>query len=207
MMRALRKVLAAAALAACAFFVSAEPTVEVSFEPLTAADQWDARTYRAIWKESGPQIVAAFEAVTCLPFAEPAVSAVIANDVSHSGGPDHAMQLRATYSLAQKRATLVHELGHRHLWQLAKRIDGIDGHMTLFLVLDRVWARVWGEQFAAERIRGESEWLAEYDYGKAWRWAQSLTHTERDRLWNELLALNGFAARCDGSAQTVAASP
>jgi hypothetical protein len=128
--------------------------VEVEFVALSAADQWDTRTYRAIWDEFGERIVAAFETVTCLPFTEPQVSAVVANDVSHSGGPEHPMQLRATYGRAVKQATLVHELGHRHLWQLAKRLDGIDGHQTLYLVLDRVWAQVWGETFAAQSIRG-----------------------------------------------------
>ena len=62
--------------------------------------------------------MAAFETVTCLPFTESTVPAVVAEDVSHSGGPEHAMQLRASYSRAVKESTLVHELGHRHLWQL-----------------------------------------------------------------------------------------
>ncbi len=173
--------------------------VEVEFVPLSPADQWDTRTYRAIWDEYGDRIVAAFETVTCLPFVEPHVAAVVANDVSHSGGPEHPMQLRATYARAVKQATLVHELGHRHLWQLTQRLDGIDGHQTLYLVLDRVWARVWGEDFAAQRIATESEWLASYDYGAAWQWAQSLSRAERARLWNELLARNGFAS-CNGPA-------
>jgi hypothetical protein len=179
---------------------SAARAVEVDFVPLSPADQWDTRTYRAIWDEYGDRIVAAFEAVTCMPFVEPHVAAVVANDVSHSGGPEHPMQLRATYARAVKQATLVHELGHRHLWQLANRLDGIDGHQTLYLVLDRVWARVWGEDFAKQRMATESGWVASYDYAAAWRWAQSLKHAERVRLWNELLALNGFANGCSGAA-------
>ena len=169
-------------------------SVEVEFVPLSPADQWDTRTYRAIWDEFGDRIVAAFETVTCLPFLEPRVGAVVADDVSHSGGPEHPMQLRATYARAVKQATLVHELGHRHLWQLANRLDGVDGHQTLYLVLDRVWAQVWGEDFAAQRIATESAWLASYDYGQAWRWAQSLSRSERARLWDELLARNGLPA-------------
>jgi hypothetical protein len=172
--------------------------VEVEFVALSAADQWDTRTYRAIWAEFGERIVAAFETVTCLPFAEPRVPAVVAEDTSHSGGPQHPMQLRASYLRAVKQATLVHELGHRHLWQLVERLDGIDGHMTLYLVLDEVWARVWGDGFAADRIRSESEWQASYDYGTAWRWARGLNRAERARLWNELLARNGFPGSCGG---------
>jgi hypothetical protein len=178
--------------------VSPAKAVDVQFVAHTAADEWDARTYRAIWKEDGDRIVAAFEAVTCLPFHESTVSAVVADDVSDSGGPEHPMLLRATYGRAAKQATLVHELGHRHLWQLARRLDGIDGHMTLDLVLDRVWAYVWGQKFADERVRGESEWLASYDYGTSWKWARSLKPQERARLWNELLVRNGFPGGCRG---------
>ena len=191
----------ASAVVLVAALLGARPSnaVEVEFVALSAADQWDTRTYRAIWDEFGERIVAAFEAVTCLPFSEPHIPAVVANDVSHSGGPAHPMQLRATYGRAVKQATLVHELGHRHLWQLAERLDGIDGHMTLYLVLDRVWAQVWGEDFAAQRIQGESEWLASYDYGEAWRWARGLTGDERTRLWNQLLAMNGLAGGCNAA--------
>ncbi|HUQ53556.1 MAG TPA: hypothetical protein VM692_15120 [Gammaproteobacteria bacterium] len=167
--------------------------VEVEFAASSPADQWDTRTYRAIWNEYGGRIFAAFEAVTCLPFVEPHVAATVANDVSHSGGPEHPMQLRATYARAVKQATLVHELGHRHLWQLTQRLDGVDGHMTLFLVLDRVWAEVWGEDFAEQQIRVESNWEASYDYGKAWQWARGLGKNERARLWDQLLAKNGLA--------------
>ncbi len=172
--------------------------VEIEFVASSPADQWDTRTYRAIWDEFGEHIVAALETVTCLPFPEPRVPAVVADDISHSGGPEHPMQLRATYARAVKQATLVHELGHRHLWQLAERLDGVDGHMTLYLVLDRVWATVWGEDFAAERIRTESEWRASYEYGRAWQWARGLESGERARLWNELLMRNGFAGNCNG---------
>ena len=159
-------------LVAALLGASAARAVEVEFVPLSPADQWDTRTYRAIWDQFGERIVAAFETVTCMPFVEPHVAAVVANDVSHSGGPEHPMQLRATYARAVKQATLVHELGHRHLWQLANRLDGVDGHQTLYLVLDRVWAQVWGEDFAAQHIATESAWLASYDYAEAWRWAQ-----------------------------------
>jgi hypothetical protein len=172
--------------------------VELEFVALSAADQWDTRTYRAIWAEYGEHIIAAFEAVTCLPFVEPRVGAIVAEDTSHSGGPKHPMQLRASYVRAVKQATLVHELGHRHLWQLAERLDGIDGHQTLYLVLDEVWARVWGKAFAAQRIRSESDWRATYDYAAAWEWAGSLERPERARLWNQLLRMNGLPGNCTG---------
>src|SRR5262245_22966089 len=91
-------------LVAALLGASAARAVEVEFVPFSPADQWDTRTYRAIWDEYGDRIVAAFETVTCLPFVEPHVGAVVANDVSHSGGPEHPMQLRATYARAVKQA-------------------------------------------------------------------------------------------------------
>jgi hypothetical protein len=172
----------------------AQPAVD--FIAATAAHESAARAYRSIWERDGERIVAALEARTCMRFAEPAVAAVIGDDVSHSGGPEHPMGLRASYDLDVKRATLVHELGHRHLWQLAERLTGVDGHRTLYLILDRVWADVWGEHFAAERVRGEATWRASYDYAAAWEWARGLTIDERGMLWNRLLALNakGYCA-------------
>jgi hypothetical protein len=174
---------------------AAQAQVEVVFMPLSRADAYDTGTYRAIWAEYGERIVAALERRTCLPFSEPYVSATVAEATSNSGGPEHAMRLRASYRRVVKQSTLVHELGHRHLWQLEERLDNIDGHMTLYLILDRVWADVWGEEFAEERKRGEAEW--DDDYEAAWAWAQSLEPDERVRLWNRLLRMNGFSDRCE----------
>lgn len=175
---------------------SAAAEIELRFLAATAAHESAARAYRAIWEADGARILEAFEAATCLPFAERDVAAIVDDAVSHSGGPEHPMSLRASYGQDVKRATLVHELGHRHLWQLAERLDDLDGHETLFLILDRVWAAVWGEDFAAERVRDESSWLASYDYGAAWQRVRSLARDERVLLWNRLLALNGFAGGC-----------
>lgn len=186
----MRRVPIAAFLVAAAA-AGAQAQLSLEFIASSAAHEHAARTYRAIWEEDGERIVAALEARTCMPFQETSVAAVIDDAVSHSGGPEHPMGLRASYDLDVKRATLVHELGHRHLWQLTERLDGVDGHQTLYLFLDRVWADVWGEDFAAERIRGESSWHATYDYAAAWAWARRMTPDERSRLWNRLLAMNG----------------
>jgi hypothetical protein len=68
--------------------------------------------------------------------------------------------------------------------------------MTLYLVLDRVWADVWGDTFANRRIEGESGWDDEYE--NAWAWAQSLSVDRRTALWNRLLRMNGFNGYCYG---------
>jgi hypothetical protein len=167
----------------------AQPTVD--FIASTSAHESAARAYRAIWQQDGARIIAALEARTCMRFSETAVAALVGDNVSDSGGPEHPMSLRASYDLDVKRATLVHELGHRHLWQLAERLDSVDGHRTLYLILERVWADVWGDAFATARVRGESSWQASYDYAAAWAWARALTTDQRGVLWNRLLTLNG----------------
>jgi len=169
---------------------AAQAQVDAVFIASTAVDEYDAKVYRAIWDEHGERIVSALETWTCMPFPESSVAAMVAEAVSHSGGPEHPMRLRASYLRQVKQSTLVHELGHRHLWQLVERLDDVDGHMTLYLVLDRVWADVWGEEFAEDRVRGESGW--DSDYAAAWAWVRSLTAEERARLWNQLLSMNGF---------------
>jgi hypothetical protein len=184
----------------CAFLVAgaAQAQTKVDFIASSAAHEYAAKVYKAIWDEYGERIVAALETRTCLRFPEFKLSAAIADAVSHSGGPEHPMQLRASYARHVKQSTLVHELGHRHLWQLAERLGDVDGHMTLYLVMDHVWADVWGEEFAEDGVRGESDWHSNYDYAAAWTWARSLEPEERSRLWNQLLVMNGFPGACNG---------
>lgn len=192
----------AACLCALLGMGSAAAQTELTFLAATAAHESAARAYRAIWEADCARIIEAFEAATCLRFAERHVAAIIDDAVSHSGGPQHPMSLRASYGQDVKRATLVHELGHRHLWQLAERLDDVDGHETLYLILDRVWSAVWGEEFAAQRVRDESSWLASYDYAGAWQRVRSLDREERVLLWNRLLVLNGFPGGCGVDARS-----
>ncbi|MCZ0952328.1 MAG: hypothetical protein OXQ89_13925 [Rhodospirillaceae bacterium] len=176
---------------------AAQAQPELIFVPANAALPYAVRAYQEIWDEDGERIVTALETRTCLPFSEPSVTAIVDYAVSHSGGPDYPMRLRGSYAPDVKKSTLVHELGHRHLWQLAERLEGVDGHMTLYLILDRVWADVWGEEFADDRVQYESNWGD--DYAVAWAWAKSLGSEERLRLWNRLLIMNGFPDGCGDS--------
>lgn len=179
-------------------FTAERPRVELEFIPGTPAHGYAARIYESIWNEHGERIIAALETRSCMPFREERVAAVVEDATSHSGGPNHPMRLRASYPHALKQSTLVHELGHRHLWQLVERMSYLDGHKTLYLILDRVWADVWGEDFAEAQVRSESAWLAEYDYAAAWRWVRGLAPAERVRLWNRLRWMNGFSGECKG---------
>jgi hypothetical protein len=198
-MRLFRALWTTAALAGLTLAsVPASAHVEVEFIPYSAAHGYAANTYQTIWRDFGDRIIESLERRTCLPFTEPRVAAIIADGVSHSGGPEHPMQLRASYRYEMKKSTLVHELGHRHLWQLVERLEDLDGHHTLFLILDLVWADVWGNDFAADRVLDESGWQARYDYASAWAWARTLQPEQRARLWSELLTMNGLGSTCPG---------
>ncbi|HZF31914.1 MAG TPA: hypothetical protein VE907_22545 [Gammaproteobacteria bacterium] len=194
--------LVCACFGAGAAAAAAQPHVD--FVAASPAYGYAVREYREIWDEYGERIVASLEARTCLHFPEADVSAVVGDEGSHSGGPEHAMGLRASYPRSVKESTLVHELGHRHLWQLTERLDGVDGHRTLYLILDLVWADVWGKDFAGYRVQGESGWRGDYDYAAAWSWARALAPEERARLWNELLSRNGLPATCNGAVEPTA---
>ncbi|MGI9259057.1 MAG: hypothetical protein ACR2QQ_09485 [Gammaproteobacteria bacterium] len=174
---------------------SANAQIDAVFTATGIGVEYAARMYREIWNQHGQDIIDVLEARTCLPFDEPLVEAIVTEDTSNSGGPEHPMTLRASYVREVKQSTLVHELGHRHLWKLEQRLDEVDGHMTLFLILDRVWADIWGADFAEEAVGNEIGWHRRY--AEAWTWARSLTDDERARLWTELLNLNGFGS-CGG---------
>ena len=77
-----------------------------SFDPAT-------KEYREIWASEASRIVTAMERATGLRFEPGPIRAVIYEGPSFSGFRERPMQLRASYSPATKRATLVHELGHR----------------------------------------------------------------------------------------------
>lgn len=171
----------------------ANAQIDAVFNATGADVEYAARMYREIWGEYGQDIIAVLEARTCLPFEEPLIEAIVTEDTSNSGGPEHPMTLRASYVRDVKQSTLVHEIGHRHLWKLENRLDEVDGHMTLFLILDRVWADIWGEDFAENAVVNETGWHDRY--AEAWAWVQSLSDNKRASLWTELLDLNGFG-RC-----------
>src|SRR6185436_6855892 len=89
-----------------------------------------------------------------------------------------AMQLRASYLPATKRATLVHELGHRLMGDLVPA--EVDHHSIIFLFVYDVWVELWGQSFADEQVtieRARTGSLANYD--KLWTEALALSAAER----------------------------
>ena len=155
----------------------------------SAAPEFDAATeeYRRIWTEEGERIVAALERNSGLAFPPGEIEALISQAPPMMGYDGRSLRLRASYSPGYKRATLVHELGHR-LSFLFPRTGELDDHRLLYLYLYDAWTDLYGEAFA-ERMAGiESSIPGPYDYAEAWRWALSMTREERQA---RLAALRG----------------
>jgi len=157
-------------------FVAAEPR----FAP--AADE-----YRAIWDAEGAHIVAALEAATGFAFSDTPIEMIV-----HEGAPmatydGRTIRLRAGYSPAYKRATLVHELGHR-LSFLFPRTADLDDHRLLYLFLYDVWTDLYGQAFADRMVAIERRIPGRYDYDAAWTWALAMTRAERQARLRALRA-------------------
>ena len=148
-----------------------------SFDPAT-------KEYSEIWTTEASRIVAAMERATGLRFESGPISAVIYEGPSFSGFGERPMQLRASYSSATKRATLVHELGHRLMGDLVPR--DVDHHSIIFLFVYDVWVELWGQSFADEQVaieRKRTGSLANYD--GLWTQALALSATERARRFRQ----------------------
>lgn len=158
--------------------VAASP-VRVAFAPESASFAAAAKEYTAIWARDGARIVAAMERIAGIrfdapPYADTAIGAVIIEGVSHSGYRDRPMRLRASYPEATKRATLVHELGHR----LQVGVAGAeDEHEVLFLWLYDTWVLLWGKEFADEQVLVER--ARRGPYPRAWDAVLALSESER----------------------------
>src|SRR4051812_37311129 len=74
--------------------------------------------YEQLWASEGDRIVAAMEESSGLTFVYPnfadsSIMAIVLEGVSNSGYRESPMRLRASYPTDTKKATLIHELGHR----------------------------------------------------------------------------------------------
>lgn len=152
--------------------------LEINFA--ASAESFSAATqqYNDIWEAERSRIVATMERATGLRFEPGPIRAVIYEGPSFSGFGERPMQLRASYSPATKRATLVHELGHRLMGDLVPA--GVDHHSIIFLFVYDVWVELWGQAFADEQVtieRGRTGSLANYD--KLWTNALALSATDR----------------------------
>jgi len=164
--------------------------VKVTFTPEDRKFEEAAEEYRRLWASEGSTIVDAMERGSGLTFREDDIKAVIFEGASSSGFGDRPMYLRASYPADVKKATLVHELGHRLMSQLTKRPGDVDEHRMLFLYLYDVWEGLWGKAFADEQVTVESGRKGLYDYETAWKWALSIGKDERASRFADIVKAN-----------------
>jgi hypothetical protein len=160
-------------------FAAGRVSMTFTAQDETPAFATAAEVYRRLWVDEGARIVETMERVTGLRFQETNVKAVIFEGPSRSGVGDTPMYLRASYTEDVKKATLVHENGHRLIAQLRNRPGDLDEHRVLFLFLYDVLESLWGKDFADAQVRFESGLTGLYDYDSAWKWALSIGKAER----------------------------
>ena len=165
-----------AGLACWALSCAAAPPV--SFAPTEPRFAAAADEYRAIWETEGARIVAALEAETGLTFPATPIEMIVHQGAPMTAYDGRTIYLRAGYSPLYKRATLVHELGHR-LSFLFRRTPELDDHRLLYLFLYDAWTDLYGRDFADRMVAIERRIPGGYDYDAAWTWALAMTREER----------------------------
>jgi hypothetical protein len=150
----------------------------VSF--VATGPSFDAATeeYRQIWESDGARIVAAMEATTGLTFPPTPIEAIVRDGAPMTSFDGRTIRLRAGYAPAYKKATLVHEMGHRLALTLP-RAAGLDDHRLLYLFLYDVWTDLYGAEFADRMVSIERRIPGGYDYDGAWTWALAMTRAQR----------------------------
>lgn len=138
--------------------------------------------YQVIWDTEGGKIVAAWEQKTGLQFQETFINAI----VFEGRGQSHPFCFRASLSSDMKKATLVHEIGHRILYKKVKlpEFSSLENHKNLDLCLYDILVDLYGKNFADGVVEVESKHLL---YKEAWGWALSLKEEERRKKFTELL--------------------
>jgi hypothetical protein len=139
--------------------------------------------YERIWAADAARIARTMQEVSGLTFTDTAITAIVYEGVSSSGYRDTPMRLRASYPLDTKKATLMHELGHRLQSRLFRRQD--EDHGPLFLWLYDSWARLYGKDFADAQVAVEKRRGGPYP--RAWDEALALSPKERAERWRAIV--------------------
>jgi hypothetical protein len=127
----------------------------------------------------------ALETAARLRFADigdTVIRVIVYEGVSGSGYRDKPMRLRASYPPDTKKATLMHELGHRLESDLFRASE--DDHAFLFLWLYAAWVDAYGEEFAREQVAVEKRRRGVYP--AAWDAALALSPGDRAARWDSV---------------------
>lgn len=134
-------------------------------------------------------MIAALESAAGLRFIYPqfvdtAITAYVREVASNSGYRDRSgMVLRARYSADTKKATLMHELGHRLMAGMFSRDE--EEHDELFLWLYDAWVALYGKEFADAQVLIEKRRGGPYP--ASWDQALALTPDQRAAAWQKVL--------------------
>lgn len=150
----------------------------MAFAPAGPGFRPAAVEYRHLWESEGEKIVAALEAATGAAFPDLPIEAIVGASPPMTSFDGRSIRLRASLSPAYKRATLVHELGHRLAFTFP-RTSGLDDHRLLYLFLYDVWTDLYGPAFADRMVAIERQIPGAYDYDAAWAWALAMTREQR----------------------------
>jgi hypothetical protein len=171
--------------AACSVHSTAQSrSLRIVFQPDSNQFSDAAHEYESIWTRDGAQITAAMEAVSALQFEDREVKAMVLEVSSDSGYKEKPMHLRASYPPDTKKATLIHELGHRLQSDLFHHDE--DDHKYLFLWIYDVWVKLYGREFAEAQVAVEKQ--RGRMYPAAWDFALSFTPEQRAAKWRETVA-------------------
>ena len=162
------------AFALATFLGAAAPPV--TFVPVTPQFAPASDEYRRVWKAGGARIVAALEQAAGLPFPAGRIDAIVSESRPMAAYDGRTIRLRAGYSPAYKKATLVHELGHR-LALAFPRAAGLDDHRLLYLFLYDAWTDLYGQGFADRMVAIERRIGPAYE--AAWSWALAMSREQR----------------------------
>ena len=165
-------------------------SVTLSFAPESEKFADAAQQYQNLWNAESKRIIEAMEDVSGLTFEPQEVRVIVFEGPSESGFRDKPMKMRASYPADIKKATLIHELGHRLNTKVRTRPDGIDEHRVLFLYLYDVWTKLYGKSFADHAVEVEKLRKGIYDYDSAWNWALSMSEQQRASKLKEIVANN-----------------
>lgn len=164
------------------------PRVKIVFEALEPEHEAAAAAYRALWAAEGARIIAALEKRTGLRWNEREIRAQVLEAPSNSGFGTRPMRLRASYTADMKKATLIHEIGHRLQARLFMGAKANEDHPFLFLYLYDVWRDLYGQEFADAQVKIESGRKGLYDYERAWKQVLELSEDERIAAWRNFVA-------------------
>lgn len=158
------------------------PAVELNIRADSAPLEAAAAEYRAIWASDGARIVATMQQISGLQFRETTVPVQVVTGPSSSGYGARPMRMRGSYPEPTKRATLIHELGHRLQNDLFTRDE--DDHPALFMWLYDVWKALYGPDFASQQVEVESARTGgRHDYRGMWATALAKDSSARADAW------------------------